>query len=204
MHPAHEHRQPRLGPKLVSVIELILCVSPGVGLAIRRAADTDKATVGVPEYVPIPASVLARAKADASWLLGRAGLKIVWSRLPSAPDQRDAVPTFKPEITLKIAGRPPASPPPAKLFPVGLRPGAGHAAKNLPPRQTRAPSWPSRRHPGALLPVCLRHALRQCRQGLGGRFSGTDITPDPFDLGPDLRVPALERLTIDLQKKLQV
>ena len=76
--------------------------------------------------------------------------------------------------------------------------------KDFAPGQTRVPGFPSDRHPGAVLPLGLGDAAAQLCQGLRGRFSLTDITPDPFDLGPDLVVPPLELRTIDLQKKLHL
>src|ERR1700691_3909305 len=58
--------------------------------------------------------------------------------------------------------------------------------KNLAPCQTRAPRLPARRHPRALLPLVLRDSADQLRQGSGGRFSLTDMPPDPLDLRPNL------------------
>src|SRR5208282_1175085 len=74
--------------------------------------------------------------------------------------------------------------------------------ENLAPSQPRAPGLPARRYPRALLPLLLRDSRGQLRQGGGGRFSLTDMPPDPLYFRPHLVIPSLERVPIDLQEKL--
>src|SRR5208283_5017906 len=74
--------------------------------------------------------------------------------------------------------------------------------ENLAPSQTRAPGLPARRYPRALLPLVLPDSAGQLRQGGGGRFSLTDMPPDPLYLRPNLVIPSFQRRTLDLQKKL--
>src|SRR5208283_4895672 len=76
--------------------------------------------------------------------------------------------------------------------------------ENLAPSQTRAPGSPARRDPRALLPLALRDSAGQLRQGGGGRFSRTDMPPDPLYFRPHLVIPSFERRTLDSQKNIHV
>src|SRR5207245_3164243 len=87
--------------------------------------------------------------------------------------------------------------------PLQIAPGMAQVMRqeDLAPSQTGAPGLPSGGYPGALLPLALRDSAGQLRQGFGGGLSLTDVTPDPFDLGPNLPVPTLELRPVDLQKE---